>query len=136
MSLKSNPDFVNITFAANGSKGIRILEGTLSSNATLSKRNVAGINNIAYIINNITISSNAIFTIQPGVVIKFPNYYSSITVSGALIANGIPSDKIIFSSLPDVQMAVTRTMTEQGARPVGTGRISTSGVRRPIRLTQ
>jgi hypothetical protein len=35
MSLKADPVLTNITFTANGSKGIKILEGTLSSNATL-----------------------------------------------------------------------------------------------------
>jgi len=101
MSLKSNPTFTNITFAANGSKGIRILEGTLSSNATLNKRDIAGINNIAYIIDNLTISPNAILTIEPGVVIKLSNYYNAITVNGALVANGTTGQKIVFTSLRD-----------------------------------
>jgi hypothetical protein len=102
MSLTSNPTFLNIAFAANGSKGIRILEGTLSSITTLNKRDVAGINNIAYIIGNITISPGGILTIAPGVVLKFVNNgISDISVQGALIAQGTPSQKIIFTSLPD-----------------------------------
>ncbi len=101
MSLASNPTFTNITFAANGSKGIRILEGTLSSNATLNTRNVAGINNIAYIIDQLTISSNAVLTIEPGVVIKFPNYYDGINVQGALVADGTATQKIVFTSFKD-----------------------------------
>jgi len=59
MSLLSNPIFTNITFNANGTSGIRILEGTLSSNATLNKRDVAGITNIAYIVDNLTIAPSA-----------------------------------------------------------------------------
>ncbi len=101
MSLASNPTFTNITFAANGSKGIRILEGTLSSNATLNTRNVAGINNIAYIIDQLTISPNAVLTIEPGVVIKFPNYYDGINVQGALVADGTATQKIVFTSFKD-----------------------------------
>jgi len=101
MSLKSNPTFTNITFAANGSKGIRILEGTLSSNATLNTRNVAGINNIAYIIDNLTISPNAVLTIEPGVVVKFSNYYDGINVQGALVADGTATQKIVFTSFKD-----------------------------------
>ncbi|TSA26033.1 T9SS C-terminal target domain-containing protein, partial [bacterium] len=106
MSLKSNPTFIDITFNGNGSNGIRILEGTLSSDATLAKRDVAGINNIAYIVDQLTISSNAVLTLEPGVVIKFPYYYSCITVNGALNAVGVqgPSrdvEKIYFSSLKD-----------------------------------
>lgn len=101
MSLKANPTFAAIVFTANGSKGIRILEGTLSSNATLSKRDVAGINNIGYIVDNLTISPNAVLTIEPGVVIKFTNYYNSIVVNGALVAKGNPSQKIVFTSIKD-----------------------------------
>ena len=105
MSLKSNPTFTNITFTSNGTKGIRIVEGTLSSNATLHKRDVAGITNIAYIVETLTISSNAVLTIDPGVVIKFPityyGNYAGIIVNGALIAQGTKTEKIIFTSRND-----------------------------------
>jgi hypothetical protein len=105
MSLKSNPTFTNITFISNGTKGIRIVEGTLSSNATLHKRDVAGITNIAYIVETLTISSNAVLTIDPGVVIKFPityyGNYARIVVNGALIAKGTKTEKIIFTSRND-----------------------------------
>ena len=101
MSLQSNPTFTNITFAANGSQGIRILDNTLSSNATLIQRSLAGITNIAYIMDNLTINSGAILTISPGVVIKFTNYYSAITVNGGLVADGTAGQKIIFTSFSD-----------------------------------
>jgi parallel beta-helix repeat protein len=104
MSLKSNPTFTNITFAANGSSGIKILEGTLASDATLAKRDVAGINNIAYIIDDLIIGPTAKLTINPGVVIKynFGNYrIYSINVQGALIANGTASERIVFTSIAD-----------------------------------
>ncbi len=102
MSLKSDPVFTNIEFKANGSSGLRILEGTLSSDANLAKRNIAGINNIAYIVENLTISPTATLTIEPGVVMKFTTkYYNTLLVQGALIANGTPSERIIFTSLKD-----------------------------------
>ncbi|MDP1677551.1 MAG: right-handed parallel beta-helix repeat-containing protein [Bacteroidota bacterium] len=101
MSLQSNPTFTNITFSANGSRGIKILDNTLSSNATLAQRNVAGITNIAYILDNLTVNSGAVFTILPGVVIKFTNYYLGIDVNGALVANGTQTENIVFTSLPD-----------------------------------
>ncbi len=101
MSLLSNPTFTNITFAANGSNGIRILEGTLSSNASLARRSVAGFSNIAYIVDNLTIAPSATLTVQPGVVIKFTSYYNGITVNGALIANGNVEEPIVFTSLED-----------------------------------
>ncbi|GJQ20426.1 MAG: hypothetical protein HBSIN02_07810 [Bacteroidia bacterium] len=101
MSLLSNPSFTNITFSANGSSGIRILEGTLSSNATLNKRDVAGITNIAYIVENLTIAPSAVLTIAPGVVIKFGAYYHGINVEGGLVAQGTASQKIIFTAFAD-----------------------------------
>jgi len=104
MSLKSNPTFSNISFLANGSSGIRLLEGTLSSNATLIRRSIAGISNIAYIVENLTISPNAVLTIEPGVVIKYNEvccHTNSIIVDGGLIAEGTPTEKIIFTSIKD-----------------------------------
>lgn len=105
MSLKSDPTLTNITFAGNGSQGILILEGELTVNATLKKRDIAGINNIAYIVNNITIQPNAVLTFEPGVVIKFiPTSYwnwTSIVVNGALIANGTPTEKIVLTGIRD-----------------------------------
>lgn len=102
MSLLSDPQFSDIVFQDNGSNGIRIIEGTLSSNAYLAKRDVAGINNIAYIVNNLTIASSAALTIEPGVVIKFSqNTNGEIIVHGALKANGTPGEKIVFTSERD-----------------------------------
>jgi parallel beta-helix repeat protein len=101
MSLLANPILTNITFSANGSKAIKIIEGTLSSDATLATRNVAGITNIAYIMDYLTVSTNARFTILPGVVIKFSGSYSSINVLGHLIAKGLPGNKIYFTSYAD-----------------------------------
>ena len=77
MSLKSDPVFsfagIILESNGNGSNGIRILEGTLSSDADLIKRDVGGIYNIAYIVDQLTISQDATLVINPGVVIKFLN---------------------------------------------------------------
>jgi parallel beta-helix repeat protein len=102
MSLKSDPVLTSISFAGNGSQGIRLLEGTLSSNAYLRKRDVAGISNIAYIIQGLTISANAVLTIEPGVVIKnVVDGWNGIGVSGALVAEGTATQKIVFTSIRD-----------------------------------
>lgn len=102
MSLTSNPTFSNITFSANGSNGIKIIEGTLSSNATLAKRNVAGYTNIPYIIGNLTVASGAVLTLEQGIILKFRYAgYTGIAVQGGLNATGIVSQKIIFTSIKD-----------------------------------
>jgi len=109
MSLTANPTFTNITFISNYSKAIKIIEGTLSSNATLSPRNIAGITNIAYVVSALSVSSNAKLTIQPDVVIKFRTddwcgWYqipAKMNIYGNLIANGNASHKIYFTSYAD-----------------------------------
>ncbi|NVO21563.1 MAG: T9SS type A sorting domain-containing protein [Bacteroidetes bacterium] len=101
MSLKSDPQFTNITFSNNGSNGIRIIEGTLSSNARLRKRNIAGISNIAYIIQQLVVSENALLTIEPGVVIKFPLGNSNLLINGQLSAIGTAQEPIVFTSFMD-----------------------------------
>jgi hypothetical protein len=107
ISLTSNPVFTNITFVSNYSQAIKIIEGTLSSNATLAPRNVAGITNIAYIVDKLTVSSNSRLTIEPGVVIKFRadswpwSTYSNFVVKGNLMANGTSANKIYFTSFAD-----------------------------------
>lgn len=103
MSLTSDPTFTNITFTANATKGINIIDANLSSNAILKKRSMAGISNIAYFINNLTISTGATLTIEAGVVIKSIIQFGnrSITVNGAIVALGTPIEKIIFTSKKD-----------------------------------
>ena len=106
MSLTANPIFTNITFAANSSNGIALIEGisgySLSTNATLIKRSMAGFSNIAYIIDDLTINSNAILTVEEGVIFKFRgNYFIGIYNYGGLNATGLPGQRIIFTSIRD-----------------------------------
>ncbi|MCD4732592.1 MAG: right-handed parallel beta-helix repeat-containing protein, partial [Bacteroidales bacterium] len=106
MSLTSNPTFTNITFTANLSNGIFIIEGlsgvSLSTNATLNKRNVAGFTNIAYIMDDLTINSSAILTVEEGIIFKFRgNYFVGIYNHGGLNATGLFGQRIIFTSIKD-----------------------------------
>jgi len=103
MSFFSNPSFTNITFDANGSNGIRLVDSGLGANATLNKRDVAGITNIAYITTGFLVHSGAELTIDPGVVIKFTTgSTASIGVDdGAILAVGTVGEKIIFTSIND-----------------------------------
>jgi parallel beta-helix repeat protein len=105
MSLLSSPVFEDITFINNGYTGIRIIDNTLSSDATLDKRSIAGIENVAYIIDQtLTIGQDATLTINPGVVVKFVSNLSAyhlkgrIAVNGALKAQGTFDEKIVFTS--------------------------------------
>ena len=105
MSLTANPSFSHIAFVSNYSQAIKIIEGTLSTRATLAPRTMAGIANIAYVVDKLTISSNAKLTILPDVVVKFRGdswpYNTYIIVNGNLIANGTPTSKIYFTSFND-----------------------------------
>ncbi|HET9571175.1 MAG TPA: right-handed parallel beta-helix repeat-containing protein [Bacteroidales bacterium] len=104
MSLTSNPQFSGIEFVSNGSQALKIIEGTLSSTARLTSRNLAGITNIGYVVDKLVIASGAKLTIEPGVVIKFraDNWYRTyIQVYGSLIAKGLPNNKIYFTSYKD-----------------------------------
>lgn len=104
MSLLSNPVFEDITFTNNGYNGIRIIDNTLSSDATLDKRSIAGIDNVAYLIDQtLTIGQDAILTIHAGVVLKFVFQSSSsqkrqLIVNGAIKALGTDEDPVYFTS--------------------------------------
>lgn len=99
MSLTSNPTFTNITYTANSNNGIWIIDNTLSSNATLTKRNVAGFTNIPYLFTSLYISSGATLTLVPGIILKIES--GSFIVDGGLNATGTSSEKVYFTSLKD-----------------------------------
>lgn len=105
MSLTSDPvmSFTSPDFASrgNGSNGILILEGTLNISTTLSQRDVGGIYNIAYIVDQLTIGSGATLTLEPGVVIKLLDRYSRVDINGALHADGEEENPIVFTSIKD-----------------------------------
>lgn len=100
ISFFANPTFTRMSFDANSSNGLRLIESVLSSNATVRKRDIAGINNIAYILGSLDVNSGATLNVQPGVVFKLPS--SQINVyDGRIVAVGTTSEKIIFTSTAD-----------------------------------
>ena len=103
MSILSNPVFSNITFTSMGFSAILINDDNITSNATLVTRSLAGISNIAYVLNkNLTVNSGATLTISPNVVIKFrQSSYYGIYVNGALKVAGTASNKVIFTDIAD-----------------------------------
>jgi hypothetical protein len=75
------------TITGTTGRAIRVTNETLTQNATLLKREFAGITNIPYVFQNYTVGTGAILTIKPGVVCKFvQNGY--INVQNGLIAKG------------------------------------------------
>lgn len=105
MSFDSDPVFSNNTFSFSDNQydAIGLLGGTLAANSHLIKRDVTGIPNVTYLmLGEVNIPQAYSLTIDPGIVIKCPNYYSAITVAGTLIANGgSGNDQIIFTSSKD-----------------------------------
>ncbi|MBN1651792.1 MAG: hypothetical protein JW857_10715, partial [Bacteroidales bacterium] len=70
--------------------------GTLTSNTTWS------ITGSPYLIQgDVTVPVNLTLTIQPGVIIKFADYWTGINVSGSLQAIGTINDSIVFTSIKD-----------------------------------
>ncbi|MEM3170548.1 MAG: S8 family serine peptidase [Candidatus Nitrosotenuis sp.] len=66
--------------------------GTISQNTTWTRSQSPYV-----VINDVTIAQGITLTVEPGVTVKF-NQTCDIYVNGALIANGTPSNKIIFTA--------------------------------------
>lgn len=116
MSYFANPTFTNITFNANGSNGINLIDNQLNADATIAKRDIAGISNIAYIMNSLTINNGATLTINPGVVLKLSG--SKVNVyEGAINALGTPSEEIIFTSIQDDSRGGDTNIDGNGTAP-------------------
>ncbi len=116
MSYFANPTFTNITFNANGSNGINLIDTQLNANATVAKRDIAGINNIGYIMNNLSIANGATLTINPGVVLKLQNKKVDV-YEGAINAVGTASEKIIFTSVKDDSRGGDTNIDGNGSAP-------------------
>ena len=83
-------------------RAISVIDETLVQDVTLPKRNFAGFTNIPYSFGNYAIASNAVLTIESGVVLKFwPG--TGITVNKGLMAvGGSASDSnIVFTDIRD-----------------------------------
>ena len=104
MSLASNPTFVGGSLANNGYQAIELFGETTSADYTIPRRNVAGDINIVYLLRDqsLTIGSNSVLTIQPGVVIKLKSAW--IYVNKGLMAvssSSLPDSQIVFTSYRD-----------------------------------
>ncbi|MDK9700837.1 MAG: T9SS type A sorting domain-containing protein, partial [bacterium] len=103
MSLASNPTFTGGTLSNNTFHAIQLQQETTAADYTLLKRNIAGDVNIPYLLNDaqLTVGTNSILTINPGVVVKLRN--STIVVQKGLMALGgsLPDSQIVFTSYRD-----------------------------------
>jgi len=107
LSYASDPIFgPNVVFSQNISSGLFLHETSLNSPAQLKSKNVAGINNIAYIMENLTINNGGLLTIDPAVVVKMRRlyWYSSAYImveQGGVMAHGQPNLPIYITSWKD-----------------------------------
>ena len=109
-SLVSNPQFPNpseIVLANNTYTAFGLLNETISQDVHTGIQPLGSFDSIDYApIGTITIAFGAKWTIAPGVVVKFGRRFIdpfgvTITVNGALVADGKPDSLIIFTSLAD-----------------------------------
>lgn len=93
MDASCTPTFIGNTATDNRANGVGV-----SGNATATTTWKA---NLTYIIDyNVTINAGVTLTLEPGTVVKFTsNAY--ITANGNLVAAGISTSKIVFTSLKD-----------------------------------
>jgi len=98
---QGSPVMLGNTISNVGNVGI-LIAGFGTDSPTLKPMDFAGFTNVAYIVENlITIPASNVITIDPGVVIKFQDYYGGFLVNGAIKAVGKANSKIIFTSLKD-----------------------------------
>jgi len=98
---QGSPALLGNTISNVGNVGI-LIAGFGDDSPTLKSMDFAGFSNVAYIVENlITINASNVITIDPGVVIKFQDYYGGFLVNGAIKAIGKANNKIIFTSLKD-----------------------------------
>ncbi|WP_321437370.1 right-handed parallel beta-helix repeat-containing protein [uncultured Bacteroides sp.] len=80
-------------------KAIHVNDETLTQDATLAKRNFAGITNIPYVFSHYTVGTAAKLTVEPGVVSKFQDYgYMNVQNGIIAIGGSTPDSVIVFTS--------------------------------------
>ena len=95
MDTSCQPMFANNSAFYNDVNGAHVTTG----NVTFSQTWYA---DLPYVIEgDVTINSGLALTLTPGTVVKFKDTTSSLTVNGALIASGLITTPIVFTSLRD-----------------------------------
>ena len=93
-------DLASNSFINNEINGIELVRPT---NSTLSILSPTGLPNVSYVMDNPGLLPNETLILQPGVVIKHMGGDDDnlINVNGKLIAEGVPEQPIVFTSLYD-----------------------------------
>ncbi len=107
-SILANPTFTNITYDNNGFDALGLIGEGIGQDLTVSPYDLAGYTNITRILvgNNLAVNFGAKLTFSPGIVLKmgriyYENFPSSITVAGAIAANGTLAEPVVFTSVAD-----------------------------------
>ena len=101
MSVSANPTLANLTFTNVGYTALGLIGEIVGNNGVVKKRNVAGFNNISYVLlGDITINSGTNVMVEPGIVVKAENG-NAIFVDGGFKSVGLSNDSITFTSVHD-----------------------------------
>ena len=116
MNLTAGGTFAHATTTdtGNGTNGI-VVSGTVNGNAEWTKDR--SVSPIPYVpLNTVTVAAGKALTIDPGVVIKFANSASGLSISGTINGTGTPDNgHIFFTSLLD--NSTQDTATSSGIAP-------------------
>ena len=95
MDTGSFPTVIGNTFTDNGTNGIGVYGGTISTDGTWNSTNCA------YVLDSdITVAQGTSLTISPGVVVK-GNSNTRLIINGVLDAQGTTTETIVFTSIKD-----------------------------------
>ena len=95
----ANPTFSGNDYINVGWNALGLIGGDVTQNGSIIKRNIAGFNNITYVLTEtMTIKNGTYISVDPGIVLKIGQYIS-ILVEGGFKAVGTASEKIVFSSI-------------------------------------
>lgn len=109
IDILSNPSLGGNTFDSNGVMALGYIGGSLASDGTIPRRNVAGFTNITSVLDSdLTIALGTTLTVEPGVVLKgwdgaspFYDVGGTIIVNGRLEMDADPGNEIVLTSIED-----------------------------------
>ena len=96
--ITSLPGFSNNTATGNAYNYAYVPTVTLNSNLTLGP---ASMLNGAFVLDSVTVAAGRTLTLQPGVVVKWRTSGSEALISGNLVCNGTPTNKVVFTGITD-----------------------------------